>query len=62
MYTDDAGIVSKSAEGFANMIAVIGTAFKPAGLTVTENKTETILLRTPNQPPQASSLVIEATG
>ena len=45
---DDAGIVSKSAEGLAKMMAVIVTVFKAAGLAVSETKTETMLLRTPN--------------
>ena len=46
--TDGAGIVSKSAEGLAKMMTVIWTVFEAAVLTVSENKTETMLLRTPN--------------
>ena len=42
-----AGIVSKSAEGLAKVIAVIATVFKAAGLTVSERWMGTMLLRTP---------------
>ena len=46
LYADDAGIVSKSAEGPAKMMTVIVTVFEAAGLTVSDQKTETMLLRT----------------
>ena len=59
MYADDAGIVSKSAEGLAKMMTVIVTVFEAAGLTMSE-KTETMLLRTPDRAPCTSPLVIEA--
>ena len=59
---DDAGIASKSAEGLANMMAVIVIVFEAAGLTVSEKKTETVLLRTSDQAPSTSPLVIEAAG
>ena len=42
------------------MMTVSVIVFKAAGLTVSETKTETTLLRTPNQAPQTSTLVIEA--
>ena len=61
LYVDDAGVVSKSAEGLAKMMTVIVTVFEAAGLTVSE-KTETMLLRTPDQVPCTSPLVIEAGG
>ena len=61
LYADDAGIVSKSAEGLAKMMTVIVTVFEAAGLTVSE-KAETMLLRTPDQVPCTSPLVIEAGG
>ena len=61
LYADDARIVSKSAEGLAKMMAVIVTVFEAAGLAVSE-KTETMLLRTPDQAPCTSPLVIEAAG
>ena len=61
-YADDAGIVSRSAEGLANMMTVIVTVFEAAGLTVLERKTETMLLRTPGQTSLAPPLVIEGAG
>ena len=62
LYADDAGIMSKSAEGLAKMMTVIFTVFDAAGLTVFDKKTETMLLRTPDQAPCTSPLVIEAAG
>ena len=58
-YADDARIMSMSAEGLAKMMTVIVTVFVAAGLTVSE-KTETMLLRTPDHAPCSSPLVIEA--
>ena len=55
-------IVSKSAKGRAKMIIVIVTVFEAAGLTVSEKKTETMLLRTRDQALCTSPLVIEAAG
>ena len=52
---DDAGNVYKSAEGLAKMMTVIVTVFEAAGLTVSEKKTETMLLRTPDQAPCTST-------
>ena len=40
LYADDAGIVSKSAEGLAKMTTVVATVFEASGLTVTEKTTE----------------------
>ena len=62
LYADDAGIVSKSVESLANMMAVIANVFEGAGLTVSEKKTETMLLGTRNQTPLTSPLVIAAAG
>ena len=62
LYTDDAGIVSKSAEGLAKMMTVIVTVFEAAGLTVSEKQTEAMILRTSDQAPCTSPLVIEAAG
>ena len=62
LYVDDAGIVSKSAEGLVKMMTVIVTALEAAGPTVSEKKTATMLLRTPDQAPRTSSLAIEAAG
>ena len=61
LYADDAGIVSKSAESLAKMMTIIVAVFEAAGLTVSE-KTEIMLLRTPDQAPCTSPLVIEAAG
>ena len=61
-YADEAGMASKSVEGLAKMMTVIVTVFEVAGLTISEKKTETMLLRTPNQAPRTSPLVIEAAG
>ena len=61
LYADDAGIMSTSAEGLGKMMPIIVTVFEAAGLTVFE-KTETMLLRTPDQAPCTSPLVIEAAG
>ena len=62
LYAGDAGIVSKLAEGLAKMRTVIVTVFEAAGLTVSERKTEMMLLRTPGQTSLAPPLVIEAVG
>ena len=62
LYTDDAGIASKSAEGFAKMMAVMVIVFEAAGLTVSEKKTETMLRITPDQTTFAPPLAIEAAG
>ena len=62
VYDDGAGIVSKPAERLAKMMTVIVTVFKESGLTVSEKKTETTLLRTPDQTTLAPWLVIEAAG
>ena len=48
LYADDAGIVFKSADGLAKMMTVIVTVFEEAGLTVSDKKAETMLLRTPD--------------
>ena len=61
LYADDAGIVSKSAERLAKMTTVIVTVFDIAGLTVSENKTEAMLLRTPDQATLAPPRAVEAT-
>ena len=62
LYDDDAGIVSKSAEGLAKIMTVIVTVFEAAGPTVSQKKTETMLLRTLNQVLPTSPLVVEAAG
>ena len=62
LFVDDAGIVSKSAEGLVKMMTVIAAVFEAVSLTVSGKKTETILLRTPNQALRTSPLVIETAG
>ena len=66
LYVDDAGIVSKSAEGLANIktMTVIVTVFEAAGLTVSQKKTGdySMLFRTRDQTSTAPSPVIEAAG
>ena len=62
LYVDDARIVSMSTEGLAMMMTVIVTVLDAAGLIVSEKKTETMLLRTPDQAPCTSPPVIEAAG
>ena len=62
LYADDTGIVSKSPEGLAKMMTVIATAFEAADLTVSEKKTETTLLRTPDQTTPAPPIAVEAAG
>ena len=60
LYADDAGVVSKSAEGVAKTITVIVTISKETGLTVSEKKTEAKPLHTPDYTTFAPPLVIEA--
>ena len=44
LYVDDAGTVSKSTEGLAKMMTVMVAVFDGAGLTLYEQKTETMIL------------------
>ena len=62
LYDDDAGNVSKSAIGLAEMIIVIVTGFEASGLTVSEKNTEAMLLGTPDYTTLAPPFVIEAAG
>lgn len=68
LYADDAGVVSRSAEGLARMMTIIVEVFGEFGLTVSEKKTETLLMRakdkptTTSQPPPPPPLTIEAAG
>ena len=45
LYADNAGIVSRSPAGLARMMMVIVEVFGAFGLTVSEKKTETLLMR-----------------
>ena len=52
-------IVSTSVDGVAKMMTVTVIVFEAAGFKVSEKKTETMQLRTLNQAPLTSALVIE---
>ena len=67
LYADDAGVVSRSQEGLARTMTTIVKVFGEFGLTVSEKKTEAVLMRAPEKqakkggsPPRP--LVIEAAG
>ena len=62
LYADVEGVVSKSAEGLTKMMTVIVNVFEAAGTTVSEKKTETMLLRPQSQTPLTLQLVMEAAG
>ena len=65
-YADDAGVVSRSQEGLASMMTTIVEVFGEFGLTLSEKKTETLLMRAPEKQPKKGGspppLVIEAAG
>ena len=66
-YADDAGVVSRSQEGLARMMTTIVEVFGESGLTVSEKKTETLLMRVPEKQPKKGGsppppLFIEAAG
>ena len=52
LYAVDAGIVSRSSVGLARMITVIVEVFGAFGLTVSEKKTETLLMWAPEKAQQ----------
>ena len=67
LYADDAGIVSRSQEGLTRMMTLIVEVFGAFGLTVSEKKAETLLVRAPEKQPKKGRspplpLVIEAAG
>eukprot|EP00752_Nemacystus_decipiens_P010711 g9538.t3 len=66
LYADDAGVVSKSAEGLGRMMTIIIVeVFREFGLTVSETKTLTLVMRVKDkQPPPLPPppLIIEAAG
>ena len=67
LYADDAGVVSRSQEGLTRMTTFIVEAFGAFGLTVSEKKTETVMMRAPEKKPKKGGslpppLVIEAAG
>ena len=61
LYSDDAGIVSKSTDCLANMTVVVNV-FDSAGLTAPETETETTLLRAINKVLPAPPLVVNAAA
>ena len=67
LYADDASVVSRSQEGLTRMMTLIVEMFGAFGLTVSEKKTETLLMwALEKQPKKGGSppplLVIEAAG
>ena len=52
LYADDAGIMFRSPPGLARMMTVIVEVFRAFGLTVSEKKTETLLVRAPEKAQQ----------
>ena len=52
LYADDAGIVPRSPAGLARMMTVIVEVFGAFGLTVSEKKAETLLMRAPEKTQQ----------
>ncbi|CAM9955242.1 unnamed protein product [Sphacelaria rigidula] len=70
LHADDAAVVSRSPNGLARMMSVIVLVFGAFGLTVSEKKTETLLMRVPAKRPEKGEppapppppLVIEAAG
>jgi hypothetical protein len=67
LYADDAGVVSRSQQGLTRMMTIIVEVLGSFGLTVSEKKTETLLMRAPEKQPTKGRtppppLVIEAAG
>ena len=67
LYADDAGVVSRSQEGLTRMMTTIVEVFGEFRLTVSEKRTETLLMRAPEKQPKKGGtppppLVIEAGG
>ena len=71
LYSDDAGVVSRPAEGLAGMMTLVVEVFEEFGLTVSEKKTETLLMRVSVRrakkgeqppPPPPPPLVVEGAG
>ena len=67
LYTDDASVAPRSQEGLTRMMAIIVEVFGAFGLTVSEKKRDTLLMRVPEKQPKKGGspplpLVIEAAG
>lgn len=60
LYADNIGIVSRSPAGIARMVTTIVEVFEAFGLTVSDKKTETLVMRVlekmrkPGEPPPPS--------
>ena len=57
LYVDDAGIVSRSKDSLAKIMAVVVETCDAFGLTVSENKTETMALLPQTAPAERLSIV-----
>jgi len=64
LYADDAGVVSRSAEGLVRMMTVIEEVLREFILTVSEKKMEVLAMRVKEEPgsPPHPLLIIEAAG
>ena len=67
LYADDAGVISRSQEGLTRMMTTIVEVFGEFGLTVSEKKTEALLMRVPEKQPKKGGPpppppIIEAAG
>ena len=64
LYADDAGVVSKFADGVARMMTIIVEVLREFGLTVLERKTETLLMQVKDKQPASPPppLTTEAAG
>ena len=60
LYADDAGIIARTSASLANIMTAIVEKCDAFGLTVSEKKTETMVLRPPGEP--AQQLIIQAAG
>ena len=52
LYADSAGVVSRSQEGLTRMMTIIVEVFGGFGQTVSEKKTETLMMRAPEKQPK----------
>ena len=66
LYADDAGFASRSPAGLAHMMTVVVEVFSAFGLSVSEKKTETLIMRVPgalqSDGPPPPPLVVHAAG
>ena len=62
LYADDAGVVSRCQEGLTRMMTIIVEVFGALGLTVSEKKTETLLMRAPEKQPNKRGIAATTAG